>query len=457
MQPVRRHTLIGYGYLDDTYRDLTLQMWWRQHAGNRYQPKAEPHVTRKLAKVSPGFPNTITYALYYDWEHAKRNIAEWEQQHPTNTPIQLAVAKAYAAHDQEEEAIRSLNKLIGVSPERAPYTALAKIYRDQKKYDLWQETLDELLELPAPGLENATISRDLANHFMDKREWERAKPYADRAAQSYSSWGLMAAAKCYEGLGDLDKAEQLTRANSRRYTNASLRWFEFCARTGHGDYPAAQQHAQQYVNTLRGPPSDSVLAQIATFYTCIGEKQKAYELFKSQSDKRLVGRFKPLTTAALADELGQHDVRDAILAKFTAPIKIQKKTVDGKPVAIVSGYPLRHLATLIRRDLENGDKPFDTTAFEELAALLSDLYYADMAYYVGRHLTAHGDVELGRKYLKQSVAIVQPNSLASVLAGLALREHKIDVIPSRDAPKRTRFKGTIEWKRLPYPKKASKK
>lgn len=48
---------------------------------------------------------------------------------------------------------------------------------------------------------------DIARHFMGRKEWDKARPYADAAAQTYAGWAMLCAAECYEGLEDWDKAE----------------------------------------------------------------------------------------------------------------------------------------------------------------------------------------------------------------------------------------------------------
>ena len=92
------------------------------------------------------------------------------------------------------------------------------MYKKQNKMEQWQETLEECLNHPDYGLSHASVCIDLANYFMERRQWEKALPYAESGAQSYSGWGLLTAAACHEAMHHWKEAESLYQAVANSVT-----------------------------------------------------------------------------------------------------------------------------------------------------------------------------------------------------------------------------------------------
>jgi hypothetical protein len=75
-------------------------------------------------------------------------------------------------------------------PENAPPAVagaarqLAQVYRGRGDWARWQATLEALLKEEDPGLDHAAIDVDLARHFREMGQWQKARPYAEAAAQS---------------------------------------------------------------------------------------------------------------------------------------------------------------------------------------------------------------------------------------------------------------------------------
>src|SRR5207302_477241 len=81
------------------------------------------------------------------------------------------------------------------------------LYRAQDRLDLWQATLEEYLEQPVGGLEPARVRVDLARHYMGRQEPAKARPYAEKAAETGAEWARRCAEECLEQLGEWAAAE----------------------------------------------------------------------------------------------------------------------------------------------------------------------------------------------------------------------------------------------------------
>ena len=67
---------------------------------------------------------------------------------------------------------------------------LAANYKAQGDLTRWQETLDSFLKTAVTGLDHARVRVEIARHFMSRGEWQKAKPYADAAAESWAAFAM---------------------------------------------------------------------------------------------------------------------------------------------------------------------------------------------------------------------------------------------------------------------------
>src|SRR6202034_708251 len=100
------------------------------------------------------------------------------------------------------------------------------------------------------GLERASVQNDIALHLLERNRAKEAVVYADEAAQSYSEWSMLTAARCHELLGDWERSEELIRASSTRYDDGLENWMYWCHRTGHGDIQAADDFTRSKYEAL---------------------------------------------------------------------------------------------------------------------------------------------------------------------------------------------------------------
>ena len=85
---------------------------------------------------------------------------------------------------------------------------LAKAYKSQGKIDRWRETLDDFVNnVEDLGLDHSNVRIEMAEYLMEQKQWDKASPYAEEAAQSGSHRSMECAWKCAEALKYWERAE----------------------------------------------------------------------------------------------------------------------------------------------------------------------------------------------------------------------------------------------------------
>ena len=136
-----------------------------------------------------------------------------------NDPIVLtALIERYLSLKRLDDAERCARQQIRAAPDYSTYETLAGIYKQKGDMAHWKETLEKSLDLPAMGLEHASVQNKIALYHIDRKEWRQAVAYADAAAESYSEWSMETAAQCHEKLGEWKRAEAFWRAPFRSAT-----------------------------------------------------------------------------------------------------------------------------------------------------------------------------------------------------------------------------------------------
>ena len=97
-------------------------------------------------------------------------------------------------------AERALSRYMELSPDLWAYQTLAANYKAQGKIDRWLETLEKFLNnVEDLGLDHAKVRVEIADYYMGLKQWDKAKPYAEAAAQTWAGWAMECAARCAGG------------------------------------------------------------------------------------------------------------------------------------------------------------------------------------------------------------------------------------------------------------------
>src|SRR5204863_3239188 len=178
----------------------------------------------------------------------------------------------------------------------------------------WQETLEAFLKEEDTGLTHAGVRVELARYFMAKKEWQRAQPYAEAAAETWAEWAMVCAAECAAGLGEWDKAQQWLQRISMRYANSYAKWYFWCLRTGKGDVKAAEQVVKQHLQQFGGRLTTNDLMCSAVLQLAAGQPKPALEALQQVYQEKPTG-WRALNIALVCDELKDREGRDKALQK----------------------------------------------------------------------------------------------------------------------------------------------
>jgi tetratricopeptide (TPR) repeat protein len=384
-----------------------------------------------LSKTSDKLPSTIAQLVKRDWTHVEREAAALEGTHADDPLVMKAFANRYYRSKRYDDAERCAKRLVKVHPGYQESRLLANIYKAKNDHVRWKETLEKSLELPAYGLQQARVENNIAQGLLQRKEYKQAVVYADAAAESYSEWSLLTAARCHEMLGEWKKSEELIRAATERYNGSMMSWFKWCVRTGHGNKQSAEDFARSKYEALGTSLLDTQYRNIGHFYLLTEEPEKAFLLYQRAYEKGH-DAFEGFHAALVADTLGKTAVRDQIFQQI----------LDAKPpVAGAKPNSFQQLATQLRLMLPPKDaKQLNLAEVDKIlaaAATSTAMNPSVLPYFVAVFLKNRGDLKTAQVYLIRCAHSDDWQQINHVLACQLLRQMKVTIPPEEDAPKKT--------------------
>jgi tetratricopeptide (TPR) repeat protein len=378
-------------------------------------PDTRPAAAWRLLRISPYSPMAKFCLITFDWKNTEKLAAEWEKQEAGHGAVLSALGQQYSKLGRLEDAERCLKAAIEASPVMSHYGTLAEFYQEHGKMDQWVATMEKMLDLPDYGLYHARIRASIAGYYINHRQWQKARPYAEGAAQSYSAWGLECASDCYEGLQQWEEAEQMLRAEAERYRGHELGWYYFCKRTGQGDLESARELARK---AIESPDEDPIAAAA---YWCL-ENQPAKAL--PPGEKALANRNDPydgLFVALLADELKENQRRDAALQQVVTKGPGYRGGPRNEPRP-----ELVALGTLMAGDLARGGKgEIDVPAAEKAASKGNADEQMRVWQVLAKYLDLHGHPEQAIRLWKKCIATARFRAFPYTVAAFELLRHGV--------------------------------
>ena len=373
--------------------------------------------SKRFLEISPSRPWGIAYMIEHYWHDIGQKADELETKYVAYPSVMIALATKYESVRQFTDAKRCLKKSIENSPTAAAYKSLAKIYKTEENLDAWQETLEQALELPSFGLDDAVIQVEIADALMRKGEWQKAEPFAMSAAGSGSAWGLKTGARCAEGLGKWDQAEELIQAASLRYSEQSADWYFWCIRTGRGNVQAAQKVADSYCSRLAPPLNHDQYRSLAVWNMIRGNLPEARIAFENASNHR--DPATAIYAAVIADGLGQTEVRDALLRQFSEGLMAHYEC-------------FADFANLMRGVLSGEERGrWNPNELERLAVIASEKDVAYLYFFAALFLSNHGQMEHVNEYRQCAATVFNVQRFTCILANHTLREQNEKIGPTR--------------------------
>jgi tetratricopeptide (TPR) repeat protein len=400
----------GFEHLDNTARELADLV-------RRTTGPDQIKGIQALLEISPHSHYARAMMIEKDWPHAKPHFAEWEKD-ANNSPVLLAaLGKRYSALGKVEEARRTLSRYITFSPDYWAYQLLARSYKDRGEMGRWQAVLDEYLDKADDhGLTHAEVRVELANYFMGLRQWDKAWPYAEAAAETWAQWAMQCAARCAEGKKDWKQAELWLRRVTERYPDTSwAMWLQFCKRTGHGDAESARGFTEHYLHSIGDRPDIAAPWAIGYFYWVSGDLKQAMSYFRKAYDANPAIQ-NAVNLILIADELGDAAALDEWIQTFLTqyPGQAPKST--------------RIYQTFLEANGRGRLEPADLKEVEQiLDGIGAPPRPGETDFLVGCYLKNHGKVEEGRRHLELIVKSPSASEWVKAVAGESLRRLGVDV------------------------------
>lgn len=407
--------------VDDTHHDAIV-------LGRQFRRLSEEIGLLQL--ISPHSPVLAADLIRAEWlqqapDKRARALADAEQ-HKHEPMVLAAAAEWLQTHGHEADAIDVMRRQQEVFPDFDTTFRMAALLQKQGKTEQWLKTLEESLDLPSPGLQPYRVREMLARHYMTLKDFDKALPYAEAAAECYSQWGLLVAADCHEAMQHWDEAAEIQAACAERYPNSRPLWFWFCARTGHADFEAARTAMRNFVlEKLPEKIADDDATRIAFFALISTDRQEAYRWVRSFSDKS-GNRTHLLYAALLADELQLDKERDQLFKDTYIHLAPEKRPLLAKDA-------IHKIIQLLEDDLKRGGKAQFTP--EQIDALYDPkadegwLTYAHL--WVARYVERHGTPAQAERYYRLVATSPKQSYDLVAVARHWLRERKLEIGPIR--------------------------
>jgi len=365
-----------------------------------------------LMAISPGSHYAKAVTIEKNWERAKEHLTEWEKDADSSPAILAALAKRYRELGKTEEAQHALVRYIRFSPDYWAYEQIAKNFKAAGDLTRWESTLEDYLKKAEEhGLTHAQVRVELARHYMEKKQWDKAWPYAKAAAEeSGAQWALMCASECAVSRNDWEAAEHYAQGLSQRYPPSGWGyWFLFCVKTGHGDAAAARAFALDYLKPIREQPERAQPGPIGYFNWLAGDSKNAMLWFRHAyaSSPSVHTCFNLIT---LADESGDTVTREEVIR-----LLLGKHRKQG-PVAA-------RIYEELRKGLNQGaGGSLDLKAIDAILENVPPASWGLNSYLVGLFLKNHGKADDCRRYLESALELPGNHEWSQAKAIKILRE-----------------------------------
>jgi hypothetical protein len=340
----------------------------------------------------------------------RAQLEAWERESGQHVWVLDALARRYLSKKEYADAERCLRERIKLSADQNAFEHLADLFKQQGDEERWRTTLEECLQFPDYGLSHAWVRARIARHYMDKRQYAKARPYAEQAAGTWASWAMSCTSECLEALHEWDSSEEWVKNDASRYPDSRLNWYFWCRRTGHGDAENAKRLAQQMVDeySARNPPAKQ--DWIAIFYLLSGDRKSAFKAFQAEYDQSH-SYWSGLHVVLLADEFEDRETRDRVMAFL---IK------GGIPDQTASTYALAKFTVLLEDAYESKIAKLDLTALDAILTAASENQRMDLSYFAARYLALRGQIEDSERSLKRCYASTEISQLNRTLAAAEL-------------------------------------
>ncbi len=397
-----------------------------------------------LSTVSPHDPLAIVAQI----EGARPNSTpefwqDLEKRYKDQPVIMRALGIWHYQHQQWPDAERCLARFVELSPDQAGFAWLADVQLKQNDRQKWQETLEKSLAAEDFALSHAKTRSMLARYFMTEKQFDKALPYADAAAETGAGWAMLLAAECHQHLEHWTEAEALIRQTAERYPGQELDWYFWCRKTGHGEEKQALQFAMRQVSVMSRRNDAEAWSQLGTLFWLSDQLTAARTAYQKSFQKQ-GNPWIALMLAEVCDEGHDAKLRDATVAQVVTffdklpPADGAAPAAEANPADKTNpkapqppgGFTPQQLAQLrssvagpLARWLQQAySGSADAAAADEWLAKAVPMERSGAACLIGRYYRHAGEEEKARKYLQLAVDSQPSARLLGAVATVNLRE-----------------------------------
>ncbi|NNM87140.1 MAG: hypothetical protein HKL95_01325 [Phycisphaerae bacterium] len=368
-------------------------------------------------KLTPLEPAAISIAIDLFPQLYQQYRQVWTQAAPHSLPIMSALAWGY--YNSSNAQVRALAKpclaqLVKTHPETWMLSSLAGIYRQEKKNKKYVATMLQLIHTASDSVAAANEAATLASFLMRRGHYHQAERIVVPTAQTQAAAPMMAAARCYAALGDWKRGETWIRNESWHYSsdNCCL-WYFWCAMEQHGNIAAARAFAARSLPRL----NVSNLVTGAAFEALTGHPRRAIKGYLATVRfGELYPQLHLLQAAMLADSIGDHALRDRLIARAA--------TWKNAPSAAYT-----RLAALFQKALKL-HQPLDLKAVDKLENRSGRIWHPWMCFTVGEFLKFNGDRKDAIRYFRYAAEHYSFYNTSHVQAVIALHRMGIPFNPN---------------------------
>lgn len=424
---------VGWAMSEMAYRscDLTYTQLLdaQTRLGQYWWPKVEKWQRERRAEdfrvISPRAPQTLRLAMAMVEKPTYEQAQKWRSEVGEDPKSYAALGTVFMTLEHFDDAINCFAHSVELSPSKDGYIGLANAYRANREEELWLPTLEKFFEVPALGLEHATVHSLIASDLMSRGKWSDAKPHSLEAAGTYSAWGLLSAADVHEGQQQLVESEKYIRAMSENYqTSSGHQWYFWCMRNGAGDLEKSRGPAHTYF-AARNPDDDQLRRQQFLVYRVSKDDPKsamkhAKFLFDKHNSKTAVmptRAFYALQMAEIAEELKDDESRIKSLESARRTINLMSE--ENPEMSNI----VRFTCTLLdRKPVSEGD---EANINEYLnAPTLTESQRCGFEYLIGRAYELNDTKDKAAVYYRRALGRFLANREVATLAGIRLNALK---------------------------------
>jgi tetratricopeptide (TPR) repeat protein len=353
------------------------------------KPSDMAHAAHNLLRYSPDSPLGRGALIETNWEEARPHVEAWENDHGGDTLVLAQLGFHWLEEGEFDKAERLFEQALAKSHDGWIFKGLATSYRTSGRIDRWTKALDDFLKTEDLALDHAHALEDLAKYLMEQKEYKKARPYAELAAQSWAGWAMISAARCADEMKDWEAAERWVSRTSERYPIDWLDWIYWCKRTGRGNAKAATAVVLSQLEAGREPSSDDEVEKVTVVLILDNrpkEARKILEPLYKEKHGTLIGVF----LALACDMDGDAVARDAVL-----------KAVRDEPKP--KAPKVAELFGVLGEWLANGEKsPLDLKRLDPMFESLAAYNRASSYVFAGAFLDRHGKPDVALDYLKRA-------------------------------------------------------